>query len=204
MKSKYLYIIFLLISVTLIAQDKSNVFKELQTKFSGIKSVSFTFKDMNSKASGEITSEKGNKYKIKTSDRVITCDGKKIYNYTPLDNKAMVSNYNDNNSAFSIEKFFFEFIKVLTPESFTKETSTKSTNGLMLLTLKADENFTKKNKIKNIKIWLDKNNDIEYVAFNFQNKEEFFKIDNLKTNIKIKKDFFKFKAPSKCQIIELD
>lgn len=204
MKTKFVYMILFLLSVSLIAQDKSSVFKVLQSKFIGIKSVCFTFKDMNSKANGDITSEKGNKYKIKTSGRVICCDGKKIYNYTISDNKAMVSNFDENNSAFSIEKFFFEFIKVLTPESYTKETSTKATNGLMLLTMKADDNFAKKNKIKNIKIWLDKNNNIEYVAFNFQNKEEFFKIDNLKTNIKIKKDFFKFKAPAKCQIIELD
>ncbi len=200
-----IYLILLLITgISLLAQDKSSVFKELKSKYNGISSVSFTFKDMNNKYSGEITSEKGNKYKIKSSDRVITCTGKKIYNYTVADNKALVSDFNESNSALSIEKFFFEFINILSPESFTKEHSTKVTNGLMLLTLKPDENFAKKNKIKNIKIWIDKNNDIKYIAFNFQNKDQFYKIDNLKTNIKIKKDFFKFKAPAKCQIIELD
>ena len=202
---KYFIIILLLISaINIYAQDKTAVFKDLQSKFKSISSVSFNFTDVNNNYSGDLTSEKGNKYKIKSTDRVITCDSKKIYNYTTADNKVLVSNYNDNNSTLSIEKFFFDFLNVLTPDSYTKEHSTTKTNGLMLLTLKADESFAKKNKIKNIKIWLDNNNEIKYVAFNFQNKEQFYKIEDLKTNIKIKKDFFKFKAPKKCQIIELD
>jgi outer membrane lipoprotein-sorting protein len=204
MKRNILLVLLFITSIGLLAQDKASVFKELQNKFKGINSVSFSFKDVDSKYSGTISSEKGNKYKIKSNDRVITCNGKKIYNYTPNDNKVLVSNFDENNPTLSIEKFFFEFINVLTPESITKEHSTKATNGLILLSLKAEENFAKKNKIKNIKIWLDKSNEIQYIAFNFQNKEQFYKIENLKTNIKIKKDFFKFKAPAKCQIIELD
>lgn len=197
---------FALLSVTwLFAQDKETVFSEIKEKFSKINSLSFSFADVNNKNnSGTILAAKGNKYKLSAGDRIIYCDGKKISNLSITENKAMISNYDDDNSSYSIEGFFFNSIEHLKPISFVKEQSTKQTNGLFVLTLQADENYAKQNKIKDIKIWLDKNNNIKFLSFNQNNKTLFYEIKNFKINPKIKDSDFKPKFPKNCQIIELD
>ncbi len=50
----------------------------------------------------------------------------------------------------------------------------------------------------------NKANNIKYIAFKQNNKDNFFQISDFKINPKFKESYFKPKLPKDCQIIELD
>ena len=185
--------------------DKNEASEHLRSIMKDLASISFTFEDVsNKKFNGTVIAEKGNKYKISSEDRAIYCNGDKIWNYTRNDNKVLISDFDPSRPNLSIENIFFGLVDKMEIEQFTKELSSKKTKGLYQITLKPDKEFAKKNKINKVKIWMNENKDIQYIATEFNNNTQQWKINNLKINPKIKADSFKFSTPKDCKIIELD
>jgi outer membrane lipoprotein-sorting protein len=196
---------FLILSASVFALDKIEAYDYLKKTLKSVSSVSFSFEDINDKRiNGTIVAAKGNKYKIVNPDRTITSDGKKIWNFSQSDNKVMISEFDNEKSGLSIESFFFEYMDKMELDKFEKEHSNNKTNGLFVMTLKGDDKFAKKNKIKYLKIWMDESKNIKFIANVYNSKTQTISISKLKLNLKLSAGAFTFKPPKGCKTIELD
>lgn len=208
MRTKYFLSLILMLCVqlsTLQALDKNEIETHLNNLLNNLETISFKFTDVSHQnLSGSINASKGNKYKIITKDRTVICNGDKIWNYSESDNKVIISDFDSERVNLSIEGVFFGLIKKMSLEKFTKEHSSKNTDKLYIVTYKANNEISKKYKISIVKLWVNSQKDIKYISTEYNNSINRWKIDDLKINPKIKAEIFKFKAPEKCKIIELD
>ncbi|MDD3125820.1 MAG: hypothetical protein PHV24_08400 [Candidatus Kapabacteria bacterium] len=188
-----------------MALDKTEIVEYLNKSLSNLKSVSFSFEDVDEpKLAGNIKASVGNKYKIIKSGRTICCNAKKIWNYTSRDNKVLVSDFDASHAGLSIENIFFNLMKNAKVSQFKKETSTKITKGLYVCVLNVETAYAEKNKIDKVKIWVDSRKKIRYIASIYQNETQMWKIENLQLNPKLADSIYNFSAPKDCKVIELD
>lgn len=188
-----------------LALDKEEIIAHFQTSLKGLSSISFNFNDETHKGiTGSLHAIKGNKYRIITEDRTIYCDAYKIWNYTPNDNKVIISEFDPNRANLSIEGIFFGLIDKMQIEQFTKEHSTKKSNQLYKVSFKPNQEYSKRYKVNKVNIWINEDKEIKNISTEYNSAIQKWKISNLKINPKIKAELFKFSAPKDCKIIELD
>lgn len=208
MKNKFAPLLFLCYFIAYshsFALDKSEVIAHFQNSLKGLSSISFNFNDESHKGvTGSLSAIKGNKYRIITEDRSIYCDGNRIWNYTPNDNKVIVSEFDPNRANLSIEGIFFGLIDKMQIEQFTKEHSTKKSNQLYKVSFKPNQEYSKRYKVNKVNIWINEDKEIQYISTEYNSAIQKWKISNLKINPKIKAEIFKFSAPKDCKTIELD
>ncbi len=208
MKNKFIPLLFLCYFIAYshsFALDKDEVIAYFQNSLKGLSSISLNFSDESHKGiAGSLNAIKGNKYRIITEERSIYCDGNRIWNFTPNDNKVIVSEFDPNRANLSIEGIFFGLIDKMQIEKFTKEHSTKKSIGLYKVSFKPNQEYSKRYKVNKVNIWINEDKEIKYISTEYNSALQKWKISNLKINPKIKVDMFKFSAPKDCKIIELD
>lgn len=202
---KYGLIVILMIfgiSKSFAENDKDMVYNKLIEKYGDLSSVTLKFKSMdNDRIDGTIEAKKGNKYLIRMANRLIVCNAKSIWNYSIDDNNVIVSKFDKDLHSNSIEKLFFSLLQSFTPTAMKKESSSKGTS-FTVLTLKSDEKENAMN-IKQIKLWLDKNYNIESFSFLKDGNEERWAVWDIFTNTKIQDKTFDFKVPKGAEVIDL-
>ena len=117
--------LFIIFSSFLFAIDKNSAHKELKDKFSNLKTLAINYvNSYNPDIRGEIIAEKGNKYIISLGDRIITSDGKVVWNYSISQKTVMVSNFKELNSV-SIESIFFKELNESKAQSLKSVSSSR-------------------------------------------------------------------------------
>ncbi len=190
----------------IFALEKKDVQAYIDNSFAKLTSLGADFTDLNNKLnSGYIKAMKGNKYRINSRDRVIVCDGKKIWNYSIKDNKVLISKFDNDRNSLSLENIFFDILKNSKLKTLKKETSTnKNFNKLYAADFEISEADKQKYKVDKLKIMLDEQKNIKYLIFNYKSESQQIQVNFLSLNKKMKDSDFKFKAPKKCEVIELD
>lgn len=199
---KYILILILLISFNLQAaqNDKDAVYNALLEKYGELSSISLKFKSMdNQHIEGSIEAKKGNKYILKMGNRIITCNGKSLWNYSIDDNNVIVSKFDKSIHTNSIENMFFSLLEEFSPTSMKKESSTRGTS-FTILTLASNTN---KSDINQIKIWIDNSGNIASFSLVKNNKEEKYAVWDIFTNKKMQDKQFDFTAPKGAEVIDL-
>lgn len=204
-KVLYLLVITAISMQLLYSQtEKDDIYKALSAKYGNLKTINLFFKSAeDGKVQGSLTAKKGNKYIIKAQNRVITCNGKTIWNYTPKDNKVVLSSYESGQgNELSIETFFFNFIKEFKPVSLTKERNSKGI-VVYVLTLEPDKSKSSLN-IKKVKIWVEeaKNTITKVQSIDDQGTNTYI-ISKIFTNKNIPDKTFDFKNPKDVNVIDL-
>ncbi len=193
-------IVFLLAVASVFAQnDKVQVYNSLLSKYGDINSISLKFKSMNNKSlEGKLDAQKGNKYVLRLGDRIITCNGKTLWNYSETDNNVIVSNFDSNIHTNSLENFFFSLISQLNPVELKAESSSRGTSfRILTLEPKTSEQFSQ------IKLWIDSKGEIASIAIIKDKIEEKWAIWEVRINPKFEKEYFIFKAPKNVEIIDV-
>jgi len=184
-------IVFLLAVAIVFAQnDKSQLYNSLLSKYGDINSISLKFKSLNNHSlEGKLDAQKGNKYVLRLGDRVITCNGKTLWNYSETDNNVIVSN---------LENFFFSLISQLNPVELKVESSSRGTSfRILTLEPKTSEQFSQ------IKLWIDSKGEIASIAIIKDKIEEKWAIWDVRINPKFEKEHFNFKAPKNVETIDI-
>lgn len=193
-------VVFLLAVAIVFAQnDKSQLYNSLLSKYGDINSISLKFKSLNNHSlEGKLDAQKGNKYVLRLGDRVITCNGKTLWNYSETDNNVIVSNFDSNIHTNSIENFFFSLISQLNPVELKVESSTRGTSfRILTLEPKTSEQFSQ------IKLWIDSKGEIASIAIIKDKIEEKWAIWDVRINPKFEKEHFNFKAPKNVETIDI-
>jgi len=133
---KYIYIlIYLSTQFIALSIDKDIEFEKLKAKFTDANTIiilasNSTQNEINltsyTRDTIDIKITRGNKYQIKSSNRILTSDGDTLWNYSKEDNNVIISTFNSFSSETSIENIFFEKINNM------KVVSLKSGNDTQL------------------------------------------------------------------------
>lgn len=78
--------------------------KKVQKKYNSSKNIYMSFtqtggslvSEMKQSLKGNLFYSKGNKYKIELKDQIIICDGKTVWNYSKLNKRVIITNYEEN------------------------------------------------------------------------------------------------------------
>jgi len=141
-------------SVTQSQSKKDSVYKELVNIYKHVVQVSFNFKLLEENFTGSLTAKKGNKYKMVVGDRIIICNAKNIWNYSPKENKVVISSFEESSDHVSIEGLFFSFIENFEPVKISEKEFSKNQTAL-ILSLKPRKNYNSLHQISSVDIWID-------------------------------------------------
>ncbi len=206
MKKIIIIIFSVLISSNLFAIDREDVEKYIEKNFKSVKTIKLDYSDLNNKYNyGYIKAKKGNKYRINTYDRIIVCNGSKIWNYAVNNNKVMISKFDSDRSSLSIENIFFDILKNSKINNFKKEISTnKNNNNLYSVDFTISDSDKSKYKIDKLNVLINEKFDIKQINLSYNGQEQRLKIKSLSINKKINDKEFNFKLPKNSQVIEID
>jgi outer membrane lipoprotein carrier protein len=90
------------------------------------------------KMRGVLLVKRGNQFQLDLAGRVITCNGKTVWNYDKAAKKVIVSDFKNSPATMSPEKLFLSFPKNYKPTLFEQSASEQAgaVSKLVLLTLK--------------------------------------------------------------------
>ncbi len=116
--------------------DADAVFTRVRQQFSESESIKAQFftraPETKQMLRGTLLVKKGNKFALDFNGRVITCNGKTIWNYEPAQKKVIISDFKNTPATISPEKLFLSFPKTYKP-SVVQESA--SEGRLLRLTL---------------------------------------------------------------------
>ena len=197
-------LLFLISSTTSVQsqEDAESIHKRITTQFTNATSLRVTAtSSMMNGSSIRITAKKKDKYIIETLDRIICCNGKRIWNYSPARKNVVISNYNTQTGALSLEKLLFEVISSYKPNSL-KNNNSSASGGSYLLTL--EPHGKELYDVSSIQLSIGKKKlNIEHVKITLGSGIQDWKITSLQTNVGIGDGAFTFKIPKNAEVIDL-
>lgn len=204
MKTSINILILLMIFINSVnaQQDKDKIFEKLKKQYAELQTISLNFTlNENTFIKGQLNAKKGNKYILSFGNKIIYCNNKIIWNYSPTNNSVIISNYDDSNESISIEKIFFQFTEDFKAEKLYKNQISNNESSTILELIPKNSN---QSDISKIKISINTNNlNISNVVIVSNYNEESWKISNLKLNTNIDDNRFDFKVPENVEIIDL-
>ena len=193
----FIAILLVLQSNNLYSQNKEQIYSELKTQLTGLKSISFEFSSIDAdNLNGKILATK-DKYRMFLPGRIIVSNSKTIWNYSLEQSKVLISTIGEVHSA-SIHNVFFNIIQNYEPASL--KISTLSTGAKYYeLELKSSQNQDDY-IILNLNY---KSKKIQAINYSVNGQSANLIIKNLQFNPKITNSEFEFKPPKGTQVIDL-
>ncbi|MFC2130650.1 outer membrane lipoprotein carrier protein LolA [Bacteroidota bacterium] len=188
---------------TCYSQDsKEKIYDELVKIYKYVTTVSFDFKLLEENFSGSLTVKKGNKYKMEIGGRIIISNGKTIWNYSPKENKVVISDLEEIGDQVSLESFFFSFLENFQPVKLTEKKTSKGIEAYVL-DLKVKENTKSFQKISTVEIWIDRGT-YDIIQFHINEPQQMtWHIEKLRLRKKASNSIFDFQPNEDCTIVDL-
>lgn len=198
-----LLIFFSAYSGAISQHTAESLFAEISQIFKNLKSVSFSFLSENNKnLMGTIQAETGNQYFIKMQDRHIISNGKIVWNVSIKDRKVIINDIPKKDSEFSIEAFFFSFLKNYKPVDLKKQSSSGKGFSYVLTLIPTNNNID--NNISSIQLEINqKNLLVSSVQINYGNYFDKWLIKDLVLNPNLKSDLFDYQPAKDIEVIDL-
>lgn len=189
-------------SFTTAQSKKDSVYRELVNIYKHVTQVSFNFKLVEENFRGSLTAKKGNKYKMVVGDRIIICNADYIWNYSPKDNKVVISSFKDSKDNVSIEGLFFSFLENFEPVNI-KENILSKNQTAYILTLKPKKNFKSLHQISAVDIWIDSGT-YDILRFHITEPQPMtWLISKLRLRKNADDALFEFEPNKDCTVIDL-
>ena len=203
MKSKFLFL--LIISFGLLHAQTGNEFlKKIQNKFKSVSDFSADFSQFvtepegkqGTKISGKFYYKRKNKFIVELKNGKIISNGETVWNYDVRQKRVVISNFSDDPTSFSIERYVFDY------PSECEVNLVKSDNGkddyIELVPKRGDLDFN------SAKIW--KNSDDLIIRMEIEDISDYkysIILNNINTDSKLSDDKFNFNPPKGIKIIDL-
>ncbi len=181
---------------------------KVEKKYRSLKNVSMDFTkiirsdifETENKIKGKMILKNPDKFKIRTKDQTIVCDGKFLWTYS-VENKQVIKNLVDRSeNLFLPNQYLSNFRSEYVPRLKGEEKVNRTKCFKLLLSPKKDDVF-----IKKMTIWVDKKNlltkKLEYKDSN--DNEVTLIFQRIKTNRKIKDSEFIFQTPPGVEELDL-
>lgn len=199
MKKHTKILLLLLFLMQPVFSQNSRLLKNLQSSFDSLKDFSADLVQLtNGKVNieGKFFFKKENKLRLELKNLIIVSDGKTNWNYNKRQKKVIISNYDENDpSVFSLKRIIFDY------PSKCQVTEGPDKSGNVLI-LKPNSNSGINAYL--IKIWVNKNNNVEKVTIieSSGNVLE-VKFSNYKIDMGIPDSKFSFTPPQGTKLIDL-
>ncbi len=195
--------IFLAIPFFLQAQVADSVIKKMQKKFATIEDLKADFRQSiysvpNVESivfEGKFYYKKENNFAIILPRRDIISDGESVWNYDKTQNKVVISEFDNENTTFSLNKIIYSY-----PEKCDLSLVRNSTDSFIIKAIPndLDINFKEAYLTVSENYLLDK---VEIIDFN--NVKYIFELFSTKINQKISDSFFQFAPSTEVEVIDL-
>lgn len=194
-------IFIILFFFSFLYSQNNEVLLSVQNKFKSLNGLSSDFnqsivtknKDNTTNIKGKVYYKKGNKIKLELEKATIISDGKTIWNYDKRLERVVISNANDNPSAFSIENYVFEY-----PKKCKLETQKVDNFIILILTPNSSKKDFKKAVLK-----INSENLVDEIEIT-DISETIYKINFINIQTKeIKDNFFYFNPPQGVNVVDL-
>ncbi len=203
MGKRFTYLIIAIFSIVFAAgAQPQKAFKIFAEKIAKARAVSFEFENASLRLKGKLIAAKNGKFRAETRGRIFVCDGTAIWNYSPSENKVIVSKKDDSGDEIRIEEFALNFPKYFAPLEYSDYNSSdlKSAWKIKLIPKKKDK-FA---DLKYCSIYLDKTKNypkaLELIFEDGTTERWLFRSFKI---INPPKEAFVFKIPKNCEIVDL-
>lgn len=198
MKLYSLFLIFLLGTLFLVPESygQNSGLERLQKKFSAAKSITISFKQVNSKSGGTgvLTYKKENMVHLDQKNLLVVSDGKTVWNYNKVQKKVIISNYTQaDGSLLSLPRIINEY-----PAQCTVTENKAGTSSIITLVPKS-----KKLGFERAEIRTGKNDNIEQISVTANGNKITFDFTSTQWDAKVDDDIFTFTAPEGVKVIDL-
>lgn len=199
MKKIFCAAIILVFAVNLFAQEMNKEIVKLQKKFETINNFTADFSQKtageNNKSGfslkGKFLFQKKNNFRIEFARQTIISDGETIWNYNKGMKRVVISSFENEPSAFSINAFIMEYPAKCKIKSLDSKT-------IKMVPFTDDVEFN------SVLIKYDKNYVIEYIEVeDFSETKYIVSLYNVKLNKKLSKEKFTFTPPEGIQVVDL-
>jgi len=205
MKTKYFLSLFFAASVA-FSQPANPVIKKLQTKFNSINNFTANFVQNylsseghdQGKSSGTLTYKRKNKFIVTLKNQIIVSDGQTVWNSDKRFNRVVLSNYNDDPTTFSLERFVFDYPPLCKIKLIRDDPASKTGSCIELTPKDQDMEF------KYVKIWISPDDMISKLeVLDLGDIRYSFQFSDVKINQEISDSRFTFYPPKGMKIIDL-
>lgn len=205
MKIKYFLLVCTFFS-GLYAQSPKEVINKIQAKFNSINNFTAVFNQTfynahgseGGKAAGKFSYKKNDKFIVELNNQIIVSDGKTVWNYDKKFKRVVISNFEDDPTSFSLEKFIFSYPPLCKAQIIKDEPVQNNEVILQLVPKDGDLQF------KEVKIWKNNENLISKMQLvDIGDMKYSFSFSDLKVNQDLPDSKFIFNPPKGIQIIDL-
>ncbi|MBI1936768.1 MAG: outer membrane lipoprotein chaperone LolA [Ignavibacteriales bacterium] len=203
MKTKF-YFPLLLFPFVIYSQSGNELLKKVQEKFKSVDNFSALFNqtiyDENGKASvkmnGTFSYKRKNKFIVEMKNSAIVSNSETIWNYDKKLKRVIVSNFSDDPTSFSFERYIFDYPSLCR----VKNTAAQNSEEQILELIPKNDNLD----FKSVKIWLNKNYMITKMEIvDLGDVKYSFQLSDIKENQEISDSKFTFYPPKGIEIIDL-
>ncbi|MFM8473572.1 MAG: LolA family protein [Candidatus Kapaibacterium sp.] len=142
------------------------------------------------------------KYRIDMSDRVVVCDGSKVWNYSVARNSVVVSRFRPNSSAMSVETLLLDVLGAYKPVSLKNRNASAEGSGYVL---RLEPSGNEKYGVRSMEITLDRvSKRFRSIDVTLAQGTQSWTIESLRLDVPVAKSAFTFKNPKNCEVIAMD
>lgn len=190
----------------LYAQSPKEVINKIQSKFNSINNFTAVFNQTfynahgteGGKAAGKFSYKKNDKFIVELNNQMIVSDGKTVWNYDKKFKRVVISNFDDDPTSFSLEKFIFSYPPLCKAQIIKDEVVQNGEVVLQLVPKDGDLQF------KEVKIWKNTENLITKMQLiDIGDMKYSFGFSDIKVNQDLPDLKFVFNPPKGIQIIDL-
>lgn len=195
-----LFILFIIYSQVLLAQTGTELLKKMQNKFNSINDFTANFVQSNCNPSskvltGKILYKKKNKFVVELKYQTIISNGEVVWNYNHKQKQVIISNFSDEPTSFSIERFIYNY-----PELCNIKLNKEQPDNEFIELIPKEGMLD----FKKIKIWRDNNYLIRKLELvDLEDQCYLFEFSNYQLNQYLPDSKFSFNPPKGIRIVDL-
>jgi outer membrane lipoprotein-sorting protein len=185
--------------------DAQSVFAAVQKLYGEAESLKAQFStrvaDNSKPMRGTLLVKRGNKFRIELAGRIITCNGKVVWNYAQAQSKVIISDFKNNPATMSPEKIFLSFPKTYTPTLSIEPTSRESA---LRLTLMPSSSRDAVGGMQRVMLLLQpKTYMLRELFVTDEHTTYHWTMTSLQRNAALSDELFEFKPPSGVDVVDL-
>lgn len=189
------------------AQDADALVQRLQSKYESIDALRARFTqtlqypgaETSDSFSGTVTL-RDDSYRVETASQTLVTDGTTTWIYSPAEQQVLVNDYREDETAFSLNSFLFDFDERYAVEDIEQAQYDGALHYVVTLSPKSGDSF-----FEQVRLWLRDRDDVvtrlEIVDVN--ETKMVYQLDDVELNPAVPADAFTFRPPAGAEVIDL-
>ena len=142
----------------------------------------------------------GDRYRVEAGQNTFVTDGKVTWIYDTAKNQVLINDYVEDETAFSLNDFFFESNRDFELTSTETETVDGEAHLVLHLTPKRDDAF-----FSDVTIWMRERDDLatRLEVLDVNGTKMAFRLDNIELNPPVDDEMFTFTPPEGTEVVDL-